>query len=102
IEKRRGERRADGKKARPPVKGPAKGEVSWSEETFEKLISRPPETLKSRFRITHGMVLALLQRDAEQDDPGRRNFDSLRELVRRSHEDEGSKARLLAHAALLV
>jgi uncharacterized protein DUF3516/RAD3-like DEAD/DEAH box helicase len=102
IEKRRSERRPNGKKSRPPAKGPAKGEVSWSEETFEKLIARPPETLKSRFRITHGMVLALLQRDAEQDDPGRRNFDSLRELVRRSHEDEGSKARLLAHAALLV
>jgi len=30
------------------------GEVSWSEETFEKLRTRPPETLKSRFRVTHG------------------------------------------------
>jgi superfamily II RNA helicase len=98
IEKRKAER--SGKKG--PVRGPAKGEVTWTEETFEKLRSRPPETLKSRFRITHGMVLNLIQRDAEQDDPNQRNFDSLRDLIARCHEDEGSKARLLSQAAVLV
>jgi superfamily II RNA helicase len=98
IEKRKAERSGAKKK----VTGPAKGEVSWSEETFERLMTRPPETLKSRFRVTHGMVLSLLQRDAEQDDPSRKNFDSLRELIRRSHEDEGTKSRLLAFAAVLV
>ena len=74
IEKRKSERSGGKKK----VTGPAKGEVSWNEDTFEKLRTRPPETLKSRFRITHGMVLNLLQRDAELDDPNLRNFDSLR------------------------
>src|SRR6202035_2331531 len=98
VEKRKSEK-SGGKKA---VKGPAKGEVSWSKETFDKLITRPPETLKSRFRITHGMVLNLLQRDAEIDDPARRNFGSLRDLIRRCHEDEGTKGRLLAYAAVLV
>jgi hypothetical protein len=98
IEKRKSER-SGGKKV---VKGPAKGEVSWTKETFEKLIARPPETLKSRFRVTHGMVLNLLQRDAEQDDPNLRNFDSLRDLIRRCHEEEGAKARLLTQAAVLV
>ena len=98
IEKRKAERSGAKKK----VTGPAKGEVSWSEETFDKLMTRPPETLKSRFRVTHGMVLSLLQRDAEQNDPSRKNFDSLRELIRRSHEDEGTKARHLAFAAVLV
>ena len=98
IEKRKNERSGNKK----VVKGPAKGEVSWTKETFEKLIERPPETLKSRFRITHGMVLNLLQRDAELDDPNLRNFDSLRDLIRRSHEEEGSKARLLTQAAVLV
>jgi hypothetical protein len=48
------------------------------------------------------MVLNLLQRDAEQDDPNLRNFDSLRELIRLCHEEEGSKARLLTQAAVLV
>jgi superfamily II DNA/RNA helicase len=99
IEKRKSE--MSGKKAKV-FKGPAKGEVSWTSETLDKLITRPPETLKSRFKITHGMVLNLLQHDAELDDPDARNFDSLRELIRRSHEDEGSKARLLSHAALMV
>ncbi len=98
IEKRKSER-SGGKKI---VKGPPKGEVSWNKETFDKLIARPPETLKSRFRITHGMVLNLLQRDAELDDPNLRNFDSLRALIRRCHEEEGAKARLLTYAAVLV
>ncbi len=99
IEKRKSEK--SGGKAKI-VRGPAKGEVSWNQETFEKLIARPPETLKSRFRITHGMVLNLLQRDAELDDPNLRNFDSLRELIRRCHEDDGTKKRLLTQAAVLV
>jgi superfamily II DNA/RNA helicase len=103
IEKRMAARKADGgKRRRAPAKAASKGEVTWSEETFEKLITRPPETLRSRFRITHGMALNLLQRDAEQDDPGLRNFTSLRDLIARSHEDEATKARLLSHAAALV
>jgi superfamily II DNA/RNA helicase len=107
VEKRLAERRslqtAAGKKRRKRGGGGApKGEVSWTRETFEKLISRPPETLKSRFRVTHGTVLNLLQRDAERDDPSRRNFDSLRQLIARSHEDEASKRRLLAEAVVLV
>ena len=98
IEKRKSERSGGKKK----VTGPAKGEVSWNEDTFEKLRTRPPETLKSRFRVTHGMVLNLLQRDAERDDPSRRNFDSLRALIARSHEDEASQRRQLAQAAVLA
>jgi superfamily II RNA helicase len=98
IEKRKSER-SGGKKI---VKGPVKGEVSWNKETFEKLIARPPETLKSRFRVNHGMVLNLLQRDAELDDPDLRNFDSLRDLIRRCHEEDGAKKRLLTQAAVLV
>ncbi|HQQ77125.1 MAG TPA: DUF3516 domain-containing protein [Thermoanaerobaculia bacterium] len=101
VEKRQAEKKSEvsGRKARP-AKAPPKGEVSWTVETFQKLISRPPETLVSRFRLTHGMVLSLLQRDeAEQPD---RNFASLRDLVARCHEDEGTKRRLVKQAAVLV
>ena len=98
IEKRLAERK--GKKVQ--AKSAAKGEVTWTQETFDKLITRPPETLKSRFRVTHGTVLDLLQRDAELDDPDLRNFDSLRDLIARCHEEEGSKARHLSQAAVLV
>jgi hypothetical protein len=93
-------RRAEGKKKKP--KAPPKGEVQWNAETFERLIRQPPESLRSSFKITHGMVLDLVQRDGEVDDPSRDNFASLRELLRRCHEDEAGKRRLLRHAAQVV
>jgi hypothetical protein len=100
IEKRKAERAGKSKAAKH--KGPKKGEVSWSEETFESLVRKPPETLRSRFRVDHGMVLSLLQRDADLDDPERRNFAALRELIAACHESEGRKQRLVAEAARLV
>jgi superfamily II RNA helicase len=90
------------RRKRKKTKRPPPGFVSWNQDTFEKLISRPPEMLKSRFRITHGMVLNLLQRDAEEDVPERDNFDSLRELIRRCHERKGKKRKLMTEAAVLV
>jgi len=101
VEKRQAEKKSEtsGKKART-VKGPPKGEISWTVETFQKVIARPPETLTSRFRLTHGMVLSLLQRD-ESEEPAR-NFASLRDLITRCHEEEGVKRRLVKQAAVLV
>ncbi len=98
IEKRQAARKGK----RSGASGPKKGEIVWTEETFRRLIDRPPETLKSRFRVTHGMVLALLQRDEEQDDPAARNFASLRALIAGSHEDDAAKRRHLRAAAVLV
>jgi len=107
IEKRQAEKKSDasGKKSTRTFKGPAKGEVSWTVEAFQKLISRPPETLKSRFRLTHGMVLDLVQRDAALAREGRgapANFAALRELIARCHEEDGVKTRLVKYAAALV
>ncbi len=101
VEKRQAEKKSasSGRKVRT-VKGPPKGEVSWTVETFQKLIARPPETLVSRFKLTHGMVLSLLQRD-EAERPAR-NFASLRDLVARCHEDDATKGRLVKQAAVLV
>ncbi len=99
IDKRLAERK--GKKGGAAFK-PRPGEIVWTEETFRRLIERPPETLRSRFKITHGMVLQLLQRDEELDDPNLRNFASLRELIDFCHEEEGAKQRHLARAAVLV
>jgi superfamily II RNA helicase len=90
------------KKRKMTMKSAPKGEVSWSEETFQKLISKPPERLQSRFRITHGMILDLLQRDADINDPGTGNFNALRRLIADCHEDPGSKAKHLQHAARLA
>ncbi|MGE5717961.1 MAG: DEAD/DEAH box helicase, partial [Acidobacteriota bacterium] len=105
VEKRQAEKKseASGKKSARTFKGPPKGEVSWTVETFQKLISRQPETLTSRFRLTHGMVLSLLQRDEPAAGrSGFRSFSSLRDLIARCHEEEGVKRRLVKQAAVLV
>ncbi len=105
IDNLQAERKAagDAKKLRKMVKKrPEAGSVSWSKETFDNLVAKPPEKLVSRFRISDGMVLDLLQRDAELDDPASRNFDSLRALIRACHDDDGAKSRHLAHAARIV
>ncbi|MBO0846476.1 MAG: DUF3516 domain-containing protein, partial [Nocardioides sp.] len=36
---------------------PAEGEVVWSEETFEKLVARPPERLTSRMKVDNAMLI---------------------------------------------
>jgi superfamily II RNA helicase len=101
VEKRQAEKKSEASGRKPrTVKGPPKGEVSWSAETFQKLIARPPETLVSRFKLTHGMVLSLLQRDEEEE--AGRNFAALRDLIARCHEDDATKRRLLKQAAVLV
>ncbi len=93
---------AGGKKNLVKKKPPLKGFVPWNRETFEKLIARPPEMLVSRFRLTHSMVMNLLQHDAEANDPDAENFDSLRHLIAGCHEDDKRKAELVREAAVLV
>ncbi|MEM8963323.1 MAG: DUF3516 domain-containing protein [Acidobacteriota bacterium] len=103
VEAGRGKKAAKGRKGKGRGGGGGRrGEVSWNRDTFEKLVTRPPETLKSRFRITHGMVINTLQRDAELDDPKRDNFLTLRELITRSHETDARQSRHLRSAAVLV
>src|SRR5512141_200546 len=48
---------------------PEKGYVHWDRATFERLCTRAPEPLESRFEVTHGMILYLLQ--AEQQTSAR-------------------------------
>lgn len=95
-------KRGGGKKNLVKKKPPVKGFLPWNQETFEKLIERPPETLVPRFKITHAMVMNLLQQDADRDDPNATNFASLRQLLAKTHEDEAGKAALLSQAASLV
>ena len=95
IENKRLEEKAagDAKKRKKMVKkSPRPGDVPWDEETFRRLVRSPPETLESRFRLTHGMVLDLLQRDATVDDPESRNFASIRHLDRPLPRGRGDAA----------
>ena len=83
------------KRPKKAAKSPRQGDVSWSEDTFRKLVADPPEKLKSRFRITAGMLVDLLQRDAAVNDPEKGNFASVRELIANCHDDDDGKRRHL-------
>ena len=105
IERIKEQRKAaagSGKKAKGGRRQPKQGEVSWSEETFTKLVADPPEKLESCFRITPGMLVDLLQRDAAVNDPGAGNFNSLRRLIANCHDDDAGKAQHLSRSAQLV
>jgi superfamily II RNA helicase len=45
-------------------KPPDRGYVHWDRATFDRLVASQPEPLASRFRVTHGMVLTVLERPA--------------------------------------
>jgi superfamily II DNA helicase RecQ len=103
IENKRMRARAaqSGKKKKKEVtRKPPQGFVGWNEESFKRLIERPPEPLLSRFRVTHGMLVLLLRHAEEQPDP-RRSWRVVAELIATSHEDERRKRRLLRDAAQL-
>lgn len=67
------------KRAKIVRKQAPKGEVNWTEATFERLRDAPPERLESRFRVTHAMILELL---LGRPDPVR----AFVELLDASHE----------------
>ena len=109
---------------RQKKKTPPPGFLSWTREQFEQLVAKPPETLVSSFAVTHGMMLALLQREpapsargrdpglahgrdlvsADRRDPGlgrRGGYGALGLLIERCHESPARKRRLRRDAAAL-
>ncbi|USQ80675.1 DUF3516 domain-containing protein [Ornithinimicrobium faecis] len=76
-------------------KKPPEGFVSWTEETYDKLMNGEPESLVSRMRVDHSMILNVV---ARQGDP----FVNLRRLLRDNHEDPRNQARLSRKAIVLA
>jgi len=103
IENARAEAKAAsaGKKAPPKRKPPAQGFVPWSRETFEKLTTRPAEPLQSRFDVSHGVLLQLLQRETEDGGAPGSGYRAVLELIALCHDDERAKARNRRRAAQL-
>ncbi|MFJ1456773.1 DEAD/DEAH box helicase [Nocardia sp. N2S4-5] len=58
---------------------PPEGFVSWSEETFDRLVAAQPEPMVSRFRVTNSLLLNVIAR------PGN-CFASMRHLLEDNHE----------------
>jgi superfamily II RNA helicase len=91
IENLRAESKAagDAKKLKRLVKKkpPEFGFVMWTKDTFQKLIDSEPESLRSKFDVTHGMLVNVLSRE----DDGCR---AMKQLVSRCHETAVTKERL--------
>lgn len=78
-------------------KGPPDGFVDWDSETFERLYTSDSEPLKSRFKVTHAMLLTLLQRDTEED-----GYQALLDLIDLSHTSAGKKDYLREEARTIL
>ena len=76
-------------------KKPPEGFVNYSEATFAKLIESEPEELHPRLKITHGLLLNLLQRD---EDTGA----AVVHLIDSIHPDAATRRRLIRRAAQLA
>lgn len=75
-------------------KKPPAGFVSWTEETFERIIVAKPEPLISRMRVTHSMILNIVQRPG---DP----VAAMRRLLQDNHEP-WHRTRTLSRQALTL
>jgi superfamily II RNA helicase len=85
----------DPKKRRKIVrKKPPQGFVSWGEPTFERLVAAEPEPLKSRFTVSHAMLLNVLGRPGDA-------FAAMKHLLRDNHE-EPAQQRALIHRAIQI
>jgi superfamily II RNA helicase len=76
---------------------PPKGYVAWDQNTFQRLLTHPPEPLQSQFEVTHGLLLNLLQSSSSERGGGYRRLVS---LIRRSHGREYYQRQRLKTAAL--
>ncbi|WP_280228553.1 DUF3516 domain-containing protein, partial [Nocardia cyriacigeorgica] len=73
---------------------PPEGFVSWSEETFDRLVAAPPEPMVSRFAVTNSMLLNVIAR------PGN-CFDAMRHLLEDNHEPRPAQRKHILRAIRL-
>ncbi|MGW1741822.1 DEAD/DEAH box helicase [Nocardia sp. NPDC001965] len=73
---------------------PPEGFVSWSEETFDRLVTAAPEPMVSRFAVTNAMLLNVIAR------PGN-CFQAMRHLLEDNHEPRAAQRRHILRAVQL-
>ena len=92
---------SDGKKKKFVRRGPPeRGYVPWDRSTFERLITSEPEPLRSRFQVTHGMILNLLQSPLNESAWGG-GYRRLVEIVATAHDEARAKSRNRRESAVL-
>ncbi len=86
----------DDPKARRKVvrKKPPEGMVSWGKPTFERLVAADPEPLTSSFKVTHAMVLNVIDR------PGNA-YAAMKHLLTNNHEDRAAQRKHI-HQAIAI
>ena len=75
-------------------KPPERGYVHWDKSTFDRLTTALPEPLVSRFKVTHSMVLSVIQREGRLRDGCR----GLARIIRASHGTPVERRRHGQHA----
>ena len=75
-------------------KKPPEGFVVWTEDTFTKLTTADPETLKSRMKVDNSIILNVVARPGDA-------VTTLSRLTRDNHEDAKGRARLARRAVRL-
>ena len=75
---------------------PQKGYVHWDRTTFERLREKAPEPLESRFDVTFGLLLSLLQSETTQIGGG---YGRLVEMIGRCHANDYVRAKHRVSAA---
>ena len=68
-------------------KKPPEGFVTWNKQTFERLAEAQPETLKPRLRITHSMVISVVEHGGDA-------HKRVRELIAGSLQTDEEKLAL--------
>ncbi len=82
----------DPKKRRKLVRSqPPKGFVAWTEDTFNRLRTAPPEPLTSSFKVSHTMLLNVLDRPGD-------GCAALRDLLTDNHEPRPAQRRHIRSA----
>lgn len=73
---------------------PPEGFVSWSEETFDRLVAASPEAMVSRFNVTNAMLLNVIARKGNC-------FYAMRHLLEENHEPRAAQRKHILKAIRL-
>lgn len=68
--------------------------MSWSEETFDRLVGASPEAMVSRFNVTNSMLLNVIARKGNC-------FDAMRHLLEHNHEPRPAQRKHILKAIRL-
>ena len=81
--------------ARSSARNRPTGFISWSEETFERLINSDPEPLQPRMRVSHSMLVNVLAREGNP-------VAHVSRLLTDNHHEPKDQRRLQKHALVLA